>query len=41
MTGDKEVLLKVLNEGIKLTENSGPKHMSKLKRKVVKRQTLI
>jgi len=41
MTGDKEVLLKVLNEGIKLSENSDPKHMSKLTRKAEKRQTLI
>ena len=41
MAGDKEVLLKVLTEGIELSENSGPKHMSKLTRKGEKRQTLI
>ena len=28
-------------EGIQLSENSGPKHMSKLTRKAEKRQTLI
>jgi hypothetical protein len=41
MTGDKEVQLNVINEGIKLSENSDTKHMSKLTRKAEKRQTLI